>query len=308
MNTNEKPRRQAGPRPDPVDAQNDAQIAGARIEPRNRASPKRHNDAAGEDHRVERLENQSRSRVGNPTAKRSWRTVMVYGLAIFFAFLLAMVIGYEMSPTTAESQHAKQQWELWAKDAKAEKARANGLAQKLRDSQGELKQALQKAPPAKEAEKAPAPKAVAKKTADPKKAAQSSKAKGNPPAALVKSKLAATPGKFGDQVCPENPIVKARIARGLPPTVEACDVEGKPGVKGVPIKNGCAEIMWSKYKDPDTGLIRVVQGLPKKTVNGVDYDYTIGKVIPMDWLSCGSLRVWVDGTKQCADGHTNCVD
>ena len=242
---------------------------------------------------------------GNPTAKKSWRSRVIWGLALFAVLLLSFILGYEMSPTTAKYEHANQQWELWAKDAKKEKARADELAKKLRDSQGELKQALQKAPPPKEEEKS-APTKAEKKAAPAK--AGSSKAKGNPPAAMLQSTLAATPGKFNDQVCGENPIVRARIKRGLPPTVPACDVEGKPGVKGVPIKNGCAEIMWSKYKDPDTGLIRVVQGLPKKTVNGVDYDYKIGKVIPMDWLSCGSRRVFIDGTKQCADGHVNCVD
>lgn len=131
---------------------------------------------------------------------------------------------------------------------------------------------------------------------------------GKPPTALLRSKLAATPGVYQGKTSLDNPIVKARLKRGLPAFVPPCDVVGKPGVKGVLIANGCAEIMWSKYKDPDTGVVRVVQGLPKKTINGKDYDYKIGDTLPIDWKQCGSLRVWVDGTNYDADGHVNCVD
>jgi len=197
------------------------------------------------------------------------------------------------------------------KTAKDEAAKANKTADRLREELLEAQENLVKSKALAEElqEKLDAKEAAAKKAVAAKAKKKAPRyVEGKAPVALLKSPLAATPGKSNDQVCAENPIIKARIKRGLPPTVPACDVEGKPGVKGVPIANGCAEIMWSKYKDPDTGLIRVVQGLPKKTVNGVDYDYKIGKVIPMDWLSCGSRRVFVDGTKQCADGHVNCID
>ncbi|MDO8552057.1 MAG: hypothetical protein Q7S01_00845 [bacterium] len=184
----------------------------------------------------------------------------------------------------------------------------NSLNKKVEALQGTVT-ALEK----KEQERAEAEKEkeeTAEKAAEERKAAAKKAAKPKTPSA-------ATIGKWqGRTDLAKNPIARGNERRGLPSGfVKACDVKGKPGVKGYPInfdreKNTfteCAEIVKSTCRDPLIGKVETFAGLCKMRVGEELKEVSLGDLLPQRWVRCQTPEVEMEGTKLNMDAHFKCI-